>query len=144
MFGDIAGSNAAKAKAAAGTLSPQDSEFALSRVMNDLLPPASSNVISQNETSRRLLHTLQKLMWRDVGVLRDTEKLRSALSEIRRIRKDVLPSIRPKHGMAFNTSLMSWLDLRNSLLCAEAICLAQANGKKAEVPNKWKIFPLNG
>ncbi len=142
VFGDIAGSNAAKAKAAAGTLSPQDSEIALSRVMNDLLPPASSNVISQNETSRRLLHTLQKLMWRDVGVLRDTEKLRSALSEIRRIRKDVLPSIRPKHGMAFNTSLMNWLDLRNSLLCAEAICLAASERKESRGAHQMEDIPF--
>ncbi len=142
VFGDIAGRNAAKAKAACSTLSPQDSEIALSRLMNDLLQPATSNVISQNETSRRLLHTLQNLMWEDVGVLRHSEKLRSALSEIRRFRKDVFPSIRPKQGTAFNTSLMDWLDLRNSLLCAEAICLAASERRESRGAHQMEDVPF--
>jgi succinate dehydrogenase/fumarate reductase flavoprotein subunit len=150
VFGDIAGSNAAKIKPADCTLSPQDREIALSRAMNDLLSPASSNAVSQNETSRRLLHTLQNLMWKDVGVLRDTEKLQRALREIIRLRNEVFPSIRPKQGTAFNTSLMDWLDLRNSLLCAEAICLAASERKESrgahqmeDIPSKSDEFTKN-
>ena len=150
VFGDIAGSNAAKVKPADCTLSPQDREIALSRAMNDLLSPASSNAVSQNETSRRLLHTLQNLMWKDVGVLRDTEKLQRALREIIRLRNEVFPSIRPKQGTAFNTSLMDWLDLRNSLLCAEAICLAASERKESrgahqmeDIPSKSDEFTKN-
>ena len=141
VFGDIAGSNAAKVKPADCTLYPQDSEIALSRAMNDLLSPASSNAVSQNGTSRRLLHSLQNLMWKDVGVLRDTEKLQRALREIRRFRKEVFPSIRPKQGTAFNTSLMDWLDLRNSLLCAEAICLAASERKESRGAHQMENIP---
>ena len=142
VFGDIAGSNAAKIKPADCTLSPQDREIALSRAMNDLLSPANSNAVSQNETSRRLLHTLQNLMWKDVGVLRDTEKLQRALREIIRLRNEVFPSIRPKQGTAFNTSLMDWLDLRNSLLCAEAICLAASERKESRGAHQMEDIPF--
>ena len=142
VFGDIAGSNAAKVKPTDCTLSPQDREIALSRAMNDLLSPASSNAVSQNETSRRLLHTLQNLMWKDVGVLRDTEKLQRALREIIRLRNEVFPSIRPKQGTAFNTSLMDWLDLRNSLLCAEAICLAASERKESRGAHQMEDIPF--
>ncbi|MAB03380.1 MAG: succinate dehydrogenase, partial [Candidatus Puniceispirillum sp.] len=142
VFGDIAGSNAAKVRAASSTLSHQDSEIALSRVMNDLLQPAGSNIPSQNENSRRLLRALQKLMWKDVGVLRGTEKLQRALNEVRRFREDIFPSIRPKQGMAFNTSLMDWLDLRNSLLCAEAICLAASERKESRGAHQMDDIPF--
>ena len=142
VFGDIAGSNAAKVRAASSNLSDQDSEIALSRVMNDLLQPAGCNITSQNENSRRLLHALQKLMWRDVGVLRDTGKLQRALNEVRRFRKDIFPLIRPKQGMAFNTSLMDWLDLRNSLLCAEAICLAASERKESRGAHQMEDIPF--
>ena len=81
-------------------------------------------------------------MWRDVGVLRDTGKLRRALNEVRRFRKDMFPSIRPKQGMAFNTSLMDWLDLRNSLLCAEAICLAASERKESRGAHQMEDIPF--
>ena len=142
VFGDIAGCNAAKIRAARTTLTHQDSEIALSCVINDLQQPVGSNIKSRNNTSRRLLNNLQKLMWRDVGVLRDTEKLQRALSEVRRLREDVFPSIRPKQGTAFNTSLMDWLDLRNSLLCAEAICLAASERKESRGAHQMEDIPF--
>ena len=143
VFGDIAGCNAAKIRAAHTTLTHQDSEIALSCVINDLQQPVGSNIKSHKDTSRRLLNNLQKLMWRDVGVLRDTEKLQRALGEVRRLREDVFPSICPKQGTAFNTSLMDWLDLRNSLLCQKPFASLRVNERKAGAPTKWKTFPIN-
>ena len=97
---------------------------------------------SQKQTSRRLLHALQILMWENVGVLRDTKKLQKALTEITRFRNEVFPSIRPKQGTAFNTSLMDWLDLRNSLLCAEAICLAASKRKESRGAHQMEDIPV--
>ena len=59
VFGDIAGSNAAKVGAASSTLSHQDSEIALSRVLTDLIQPAGGNVTSHNQNSRNLLHAFK-------------------------------------------------------------------------------------
>ena len=142
VFGDIAGSNAAKVKAGSSTLSTQDFEIAISHVMNDLLKSPSDNAPSQKETSRRLLQALQTIMWENVGVLRDTKKLQTALTEIKRFRNEVFPSIRPKQGKAFNTSLMDWLDLRNSLLCAEAICLAASQRKESRGAHQMEDIPF--
>ena len=81
-------------------------------------------------------------MWKDVGVLRDTEKLQRALNEVRRFREELFPSIRPKQGTVFNTSLMDWLDLRNSLLCAEAICLAASERKESRGAHQMEDIPF--
>ena len=142
VFGDIAGSNAAKVKAGSSTLSNQDLEIAISHVMNDLLKPPNDNAPSQNETSRRLLQALQTIMWENVGVLRDTKKLQKALTEITRFKNEVFPSIRPKQGTAFNTSLMDWLDIRNSLSCAEAICLAASKRKESRGAHQMEDIPV--
>jgi len=142
VFGDIAGASAAKAKAGTNALSDQDSKAALSCAMSSLLGPLSGNDKSQKQTSRHLLHSLQTLMWENVGVLRNTQKLQTALNEIKRFRKDVFPSIRPAHGTAFNTSLMDWLDLRNSLLCAETICLAASERKESRGAHQMEDAPF--
>ena len=142
VFGDIAGASAAKAKAGTNTLSDKDSKVALSCAMSSLLGPLSGNDKSQKQTSRHLLHSLQTLMWENVGVLRNTQKLQTALNEIKRFRNDVFPSIRPAHGTAFNTSLMDWLDLRNSLLCAETICLAASERKESRGAHQMEDAPF--
>ena len=142
VFGDIAGSNAARVKASQNTLSNQDFEIAISHAMGDLLQPPSDNTLPQKQTSRGLLHALQIIMWENVGVLRDTKKLQKALTEITRLRNEVFPSIRPKQGTAFNTSLMDWLDIRNSLSCAEAICLAASKRKESRGAHQMEDIPV--
>ena len=79
VFGDIAGASAAKAKAGTNTLSDQDSKVALSCAMSSLLEPCKYNDKSQKETSRRLLHSLQTLMWENVGVLRRYTKIANSI-----------------------------------------------------------------
>ena len=72
----------------------------------------------------------------------DTKKLQKALTEITHFRDEVFPSIHPKQGTAFNTSLMDWLDMRNSLLCAEAICLAASKRKESRGAHQMEDIPV--
>ena len=79
VFGDIAGASAAKAKAGTNTLSDQDSEGS-SILRNEQSSRAvSGNDKSQKQTSRRLLHSLQTLMWENVGVLRRYTKIANSI-----------------------------------------------------------------
>ena len=93
-------------------------------------------------TSRMLLCELQKIMWKNVGVLRSKQRLETALNEIRRMRTDIFPNLRPSPGTIFNTSLMDWFDLRNSLLCAEAICHAANQRKESRGAHQMEDMPF--
>ena len=96
----------------------------------------------QTVTSRKLLFELQKLMWKNVGVLRNTQGLKMASEEIRRMKNDIFPTLKPAPGTVFNTSLMDWLNLRNSLLCAEAICLAANERRESRGAHQMEDIPF--
>jgi succinate dehydrogenase/fumarate reductase flavoprotein subunit len=142
VFGDIAGTNSAKVKTDSNAISQQEAETELSRAIIVISKPAHVNGKTTKETARRVLHSLQRLMWENVGVLRDAQKLQIALCEIKRLRNDVFPLLRPTQGTVFNTSLMDWLDLRNSLLCAEAICLAASERKESRGAHQMEDIPF--
>ena len=124
VFGEIAGASAANSISETPHLSLQIGQNALSNSLVELSRHAKQKSQFQTETSRKLLFELQKLMWKNVGVLRNKQGLKMAIDEIRRMKNDIFPNLKPTSGTVFNTSLMDWLDLRNNLLCAEAICLA--------------------
>ena len=65
-----------------------------------------------------------------------------AIDEIRRMKNDIFPNLKPASGTVFNTSLMDWLDLRNSLLCAEAICLAANERKESRGAHQMEDIPF--
>ena len=80
-------------------------------------------------------------MWKNVGVLRNKQGLKMAIDEIRRMKSVIFPNLKPASGTVFNTSLMDWLDLRNSLLCAEAICLAANERKESRGAHQMEDIP---
>ena len=129
VFGDIAGQSAGNRKGNKINFTQADGKKMLVTAFDQLQQQQSNKPLSSEMTSRRLLTKLQKIMWTKVGVLRNKAQLSEALSSIQEIRKNIFPQIKPSNGTRFNSSLMDWLDLRNSLLSAEAICLA-ANGRE--------------
>ena len=58
------------------------------------------------------------------------------------MKNETFPNLRPASGNVFNTSLMDWLDLRNSLLCAEAICLAANERKESRGAHQMEDIPF--
>ena len=65
-----------------------------------------------------------------------------AIDEIRRMKNVIFPNLKPASGTVFNTSLMDWLDLRNSLLCAEAICLAANERRESRGAHQMEDIPF--
>ena len=58
------------------------------------------------------------------------------------MKKDIFPNLEPYSGNVFNTSLTDWLDVRNSLLCAEAICLAANEREESRGAHQMEDIPL--
>ena len=142
VFGEIAGVSAAASIRETPHLSLQLGQNALSNSLVELSCQAKQKSQSQTMTSRKLLFELQKLMWKNVGVLRSKQGLQMAIDEIRRMKNNIFPNLKPASGTVFNTSLMDWLDLRNSLLCAEAICLAASKRKESRGAHQMEDIPF--
>mgnify|MGYP001302216913 CR=1 FL=1 len=142
VFGEIAGASAANSISDAPNLSLQMGQNALLNSLVELSRQPKQNSQFKTLTSRNLLFDLQKLMWENVGVLRNQRGLKRAIDEIRRMRNDIFPNLKPASGTIFNTSLMDWLDLRNSLLCAEAICLAANKRRESRGAHQMEDIPF--
>ena len=142
VFGEIAGASAANCISETPHLSLQIGQNVLSNSLVELSCHAKQNTEFQTVTSRKLLFDLQKLMWKNVGVLRNKQGLQMAIDEIRRMKNDIFPNLKPASGTVFNTSLMDWLDLRNSLLCAEAICLAANRRRESRGAHQMEDIPF--
>ena len=67
---------------------------------------------------------------------------KKTIDKIRKMKNETFPNLRPTSGNVFNTSLMDWLDLRNSLLCAEAICLAANERKESRGAHQMEDIPF--
>ena len=68
--------------------------------------------------------------------------METAIEKIRRMKNDIFPNLKPASGTVFNTSLMDCLVLRNSLLCAEAICLAAIDRKESRGAHQMEDIPF--
>mgnify|MGYP001184036953 FL=1 len=66
------------------------------------------------------LAELQKLLWNQVGLLRDAAGLNQALGRIRSMR-DEIADCKPVHRDGFTPGLQEWHDLSASLLVAETV-----------------------
>jgi len=87
-----------------------------------------------------LMTELQALMWDDVGLLRDEEKLTGALTRLRAMQRDDLPALAPGGG-AFSLAAQDWFDLRASLLCAEAVTRAALERRESRGAHQREDFP---
>ena len=141
VFGEIAGANAANTISEPPHLSLQIGQNSLLNSLVELSRQPKQKSQFKTLTSRKLLFELQKLMWENVGVLRNKEGLKMAIDKIRKMKNETFPNLRPASGNVFNTSLMDWLDLRNSLLCAEAICLAANERKESRGAHQMEDIP---
>jgi len=73
-------------------------------------------------TLGRVLTELQKILWEDVGLLRNGTGLTKALNRIRHLRDEVAQLYVPADD-EYIPCLREWHDLRASLLVAETIAL---------------------
>ena len=142
VFGEIAGANAANTISEPPHLSLQIGQNSLLNSLVELSRQPKQKSQFNTLTSRKLLFELQKLMWENVGVLRNKQGLKMAIDKIRKMKNETFPNLRPASGNVFNTSLMDWLDLRNSLLCAEAICLAANERKESRGAHQMEDIPF--
>jgi succinate dehydrogenase/fumarate reductase flavoprotein subunit len=88
-----------------------------------------------------VMRDLQKIMWEEVGLIRTTAGIASALAKIRDMRANVLPSIAIEADAPFNQALQDWFDLRNGLLCAESVALSAANRKESRGAHQMEDIP---
>ena len=76
-----------------------------------------------NHRPIRLKRALQRLMWDNVGPLRDAEGLKEALSQIRNIRTQA-QDLCVSEGGSYNTEAVDAMELSHMLASAEAIALS--------------------
>jgi succinate dehydrogenase/fumarate reductase flavoprotein subunit len=88
-----------------------------------------------------VMRDLQKIMWEEVGLIRTTAGIASALAKIRDMRVNVLPSIAIEADAPFNQALQDWFDLRNGLLCAESVALSASNRKESRGAHQMEDIP---
>ena len=88
-----------------------------------------------------MLVTLQKLMWKDVGLLRTANNLTSARTLVRDMRRAI-----GNHPGAsdhrFAISMQDWFDMRNSLITAEAIIASAQTRTESRGAHQRDDFPL--
>ena len=84
---------------------------------------------------------LQQLMSEKVGPFRTEEKLRSALEQIRKWRREILPCMHISPNQPFNMDLQDWLELRNMLDTAEMVALASLSRRESRGAHQREDFP---
>ena len=83
---------------------------------------------------------LQDIMWKEVGVIRTQKGLSKAIDLIHDLNNN-FSKIHLPEDSAYNKKLMDWFDLRNSLLCAEAVCFAAINRKESRGAHQMEDIP---
>lgn len=136
VFGERAGRFAAAHRGSRAGISEAEAEavFADARpVMTAKKPPDGG--------AGGVMRDLQKIMWEEVGLIRTTAGIASALDKIRNMRANVLPSIQIEADAPFNQALQDWFDLRNGLLCAESVALSASNRKESRGAHQMEDIP---
>jgi succinate dehydrogenase / fumarate reductase flavoprotein subunit/fumarate reductase (CoM/CoB) subunit A len=141
VFGERAGRFAAGYTTQKANLTTADAVSALAEVITK---HQTKNIVGNNDEALRataIMKQLQNTMWEDVGVIRTQKSLSRALVSIRNLRDHSFSKISPPDDTVYNKKLMDWLDLRNSLLCAEAVCLAACNRKESRGAHQMEDIP---
>jgi succinate dehydrogenase/fumarate reductase flavoprotein subunit len=87
-----------------------------------------------------LFDEVREIMQRDVGPFRDAAGLGRALARIREMRAG-LGRVAVAPGAAYNQSLADWLDLRLSLVAAEAVAAAALARRESRGAHQRDDFP---
>jgi succinate dehydrogenase/fumarate reductase flavoprotein subunit len=137
VFGELAGKNAASdAQRRSGASDPAGFRAAVERIR---AVPGRAPADALRTPGVRA--KLQSLMWDNVGPFRTEAGLEAAVAEIRRLRAEDLPAIHVPAGMAFNTELVEWFELRGGLDTAEAIAVAALARKESRGAHQRMDFP---
>jgi succinate dehydrogenase/fumarate reductase flavoprotein subunit len=136
VFGERAGRFAASHQGSRAGISEAEAEAVFDEarpVMTAKKPPDGG--------AGGVMRDLQKIMWEEVGLIRTTAGIASALAKIRDMRANVLPSIAIEADAPFNLALQDWFDLRNGLLCAESVALSASNRKESRGAHQMEDIP---
>ncbi|HYU12373.1 MAG TPA: FAD-binding protein [Stellaceae bacterium] len=87
-----------------------------------------------------LLDALRDVMWQEVGPLRNAAGLARALARLGELRA-ALPYVTVAPGTAFNAALGDWVELRASLVAAEAVTKAAAARRESRGAHQRDDFP---
>jgi len=138
VFGERAG------RFAAAQAAGQESGWSAAAAAAALDEISSSRDVSATHSGAGLsgmLVELQELMWEDVGLLRTAAQLERALARIREMRAEI--GDHPADSdHRFALSMQDWFDMRNSLLCAEAIVLGAQRRTESRGAHQRADFPL--
>ena len=142
VFGKRAGQYASEYTCTKTILTTSDGVSALSKV---LTKHKIDNILIKDNNDIRMtsiMKKLQDIMWNDVGVIRTRKSLTNALDLINNLNVNYFSKILPPDITVYNKQLMDWLDLRNSLLCAEAVCLSAYNRKESRGAHQMEDIPI--
>jgi succinate dehydrogenase/fumarate reductase flavoprotein subunit len=142
VFGKRAGQYSSEYTCKKTILTTSDGVAALSKVLTK--HKIDNILINDNKAIRvtSIMKKLQDIMWTDVGVIRTRKSLTNALDLIHNLNANYFSKILPPDNTVYNKQLMDWLDLRNSLLCAEAVCLSACNRKESRGAHQMEDIPI--
>jgi len=124
VFGERAGRFAAKA--VAGKTRAWDGAAANDALDQLAARGGNGGDVEPGPEFHGMAKELRELMWDQVGLIRTTESLETALARIQSMRSE-LEALPAGAAAGFDMSLRGWYDLRSSLLTAEAVTVAALN-----------------
>lgn len=114
VFGKIAGENAGKF-----ALSNKKGKINIEEVKEE--EQRIKSFFKENGVSPiKLINRLREVMWENVGIFRDENKLKNALNEVKKLEEDY-KNIKVVNEKIYNKELVDALSLENMLLTAEII-----------------------
>ena len=140
VFGELAGRKAAEYVPKKIKFNVTNAELSLQKIIKSQKKTNSSKNIDHTLKITPITKKLQNIMWKNVGVIRTQKSLSAALRSIRNLKKS-FPKIFYSDDIIYNKKLMDWLDLRNSLLCAEIVCFSAINRKESRGAHQMEDFP---
>ena len=95
---------------------------------------------SEGLSTLALSRELRRLMWEQVGPLRDAAGLDEAVARVRRMRAEALPDLAVSPCGAYDTGLADWYALRAGLEVAEAIAATAARRRESRGAHQREDF----
>ncbi len=140
VFGELAGKNAAQYVSKKTNLTIDKASSILEKIMKKPKKDIGSNNTDKPDQVTTIMKKLQDIMWKYVGVIRNQKGLSRAHDLIHNLNNNFSKIYQPDNTV-YNKKLMDWLDLRNSLLCAQTVCFAAMNRKESRGAHQMEDIP---